>query len=201
MADGDAFPAREELEDAAARLEALGRRVARGLRRWDDRDRRREARTLLRASYGPSQDLRGAAPGSTEARLALRRALDVERALARALGEDPLADVDVGSLLVTARPVRLAVEVLAPKSPVRLPWPLRYDLDRIYRIGASGRGAWDLATRFDEITDELEARAHRAADLLPEGDRPREPVVDMDDMELARSGRRPPVRKTATRRW
>ena len=199
MADGDAFPDREELEGAAARLEVLGRRAARSLRRWEDRDRRREARALLRASYGPVQDLRASPAGSRPARQALRRAHDLELALARALGEEPLAAFTVEP--VTARPLRLAVEASAPRDPLRLPWPLRYDLDRIYRVGVAARAAWDLATRFDAITDELEARAHRAADVLPEPDRPREPLVDMDEMELARSHKAPQPVRTGPRRW
>jgi len=193
VASGDAFPHADDLVEAAARLERLGRAAARRLRLVEDRDLRRQVRGQLGRAYRCGQALRAAEPSSADARLALKNALDLERGMAAAMGDDPLPEIATERLGLDRPELQPLIERLEPPDPVRLPWPLIYDLDGIYRIGGIGRAAYRIATRLDEMAEALELRAREAAALLPEQERPREPVVDMDEMELAKAkSARPP---------
>lgn len=197
MAPGDAFPTRHDLDAAAAALDERAARLSSRSRSGSSKPKRRASRDLVKQAWFAAEALRAAEPAaehgaaSPAALLALRTARDLELALAAALGDDPHA------ALTPPSPRRSVAPTSPPpplRDPMRLAWPIRYDLDRIERLGAPARAAAALAGRVDDAAAEIEARAkaQAGASIAPAADRPREidPEIDMDVMELAKSQRR-----------
>ena len=190
VADGDAFPSREDLNTAASGLEVVARRAARRIRLLRGRAGRREARAQLQESWQVMERLRAGEPGAAASRVALARSLALERALAPAAGQDPLAAVAPETLGRAWWTTPLEVALSTPPEVLRLRWPIQVDLHRFERIGDAGWAAYEKGMWLDRIAEALEARARQAAGLEPRPAREREPIVDVDTMELARSRRR-----------
>ncbi len=186
MATGDAFPGRDDLDATAARLDERSAQLAQRAKRLTNKARRKSARDLLRQAWFAVESLRAADPASQPARLAMRRGRDMELALAEALGIDPHSALTPP---VQAPPPVSAVEEAwrNHRDPMRLDWPIRYDLERIERLGGPGRLADEMAGKLDDAAAEIEARARKAAGLSPLETRELEPAVDMDVMELAKA--------------
>lgn len=192
MAAGDAFPTRADLDAAALVLDEIAARLAEAMTRWptgpNSKSKRKAARALLKEAWFAAEGLRAAdeGPASAPALIALRTARDLELTLSAAVGEDPHASLTRPASAI--RPASPSSHLTPPSNPMRLDWPIRYDLDRIERLGGPGRAAAALAGRVDDVAAEIEARARAAAGLAPP-DTPRkiEPDVDMDVMELARA--------------
>ena len=185
MDGGDAFPSREDLLAAATRLEVASARLAERAKAHTSKDRRRRAREVLKRSWFAVEELGASIPGSREARLATRRGRDMELILAEALGEDPHPG------LRDPTPASAGPSLPEPPpDPMRLDWPVRYDLDRIERLGEPARVADAMAGRLDAAAAALEARATQAAAGGAQERAPMEPGVDMDVMELAKAKRR-----------
>ncbi len=188
MAAGDAFPRRADLDAAAEELERASAQLAERVRVMTSKARRKTARSLLKETWFAVESLRAAEPASQPALLAMRAARDLDLALASALGVDPHASLKLPAGTVSATSAT-ASPLAPPPDPMRLDWPIRYDLDRIERLGEPGRQADAMAGRLDDAAAEIEARARRAAGLSPVSltERELEPEVDMDGMELARA--------------
>ena len=196
MADGGAFPGPEELEAAAAELESAAVLLAQSVPRFKERDDRRRARRILSTSYDLAQALRASEPGSVEARRALRAALDLCRELRKASATasgTPDPGVEGAEDLLPKRRLKLAAENLEPPRTVRIPWPIRYDLERFERLADAAWDSFTKATRRNEEAAALEARSLAAAEMTAGAtEREREPVVDMGTMELARARKHKP---------
>ena len=170
---------------AAERLEVASARLAERAKAQTSKERRRRARELLKRAWFAVEELGASTPGSREARLATRRGRDMELTLAEVLGDDPHPGLEAPPL-ASAGPSAPA----PPPDPMRLDWPVRYDLDRIERLGEPARVADAIAGRLDAAAAALEARATQAAAGAAQEPARMEPGVDMDVMELAKAKRR-----------
>jgi len=166
------------------RLRRRAQKLRHRLRRLPPEERP-GARRLLRSAYSLEEEVLAGLVGQRGIALAVRRARALSERMGALMGKPSRhAALRPEDMLRPARPLTLTLERYTPRYPLRLRWPMQYDL---YRFEVLADALYRFNTMFDEKMRRTQACLDQLGvegDLLP--DRvPLERPVDKHDGEYA----------------
>ncbi len=172
---GEEFPSVRTIAETLVRM----RRQARSVRARMGvmpRDVRARIRNALKRAFDAESRLESGEGTIQEDRLALRELEAIERELAALMGDPgPLERLEPDSMIRFHAAIVPTMERFAPPRPMRLPWPLQYDLYKYERLA-------EPIYRFMRTFAEQERRTKACLEKLVENQK--EIIPDHEPVQL-----------------